>query len=179
MRTAQLEKNSLGNLIAKISEEYDLSKHYTNHCIRSTCITILDGGGIETRHIIGLNGHKSENSVKSYCARLSDNKKRQISDILSDQVKNVEAPCPAKSARATSVTSATKDPPSTTSSHDGVVELLSDDIEFDSILQDIAAFEANQTNMQNNVNNMPNYLIYAAVSRWIYYQQFNCTFPLS
>ena len=63
-------KNSLGNLIAKISEEYDLSKRYINHGIRSTCITILDGGGIETRHIIGLNGHKSENSVKSYCARL-------------------------------------------------------------------------------------------------------------
>jgi hypothetical protein len=55
-------------------------------------------------------------------------------------------------------------PPSTTSSRDGVVEHLSDDIEFDSILQDIAAFEANQTNVQNNVNNMPNYLIYAVQS---------------
>lgn len=91
-------------------------------------------------------------------------KKRQISDILSDQAKNVEAPCPAKSARATSVTSAIKDPPSATSGHDGVVDLLSDDIEFDSILQDLAAFEANQTNLQNNVNNMPNYLNYAAQS---------------
>jgi site-specific recombinase XerD len=63
-------KNSLGNLIAKISEKCDLSKRSTNHCIRSTCITILDEGGIETRHIIGLSGHKSENSVKSYCTRL-------------------------------------------------------------------------------------------------------------
>jgi hypothetical protein len=82
--TAPVGKNTLGNLMVKISEDCGLSRKYKNHCIRSTCITVLDEGGVETRHIIGLSGHKSESSVKSYCSRLSDNKKREMSEILSE-----------------------------------------------------------------------------------------------
>ena len=61
---APIGKNTLGNLMAKISEDCGLSRKYTSHCIRCTCITVLDEGGVETRHIIGLNSHKSESPVK-------------------------------------------------------------------------------------------------------------------
>jgi hypothetical protein len=61
---APVGKNTLGNLMAKINEDCGLSRMYTSHCIRCTCITVLDEGGVETRHIIGLNSHKSESSVK-------------------------------------------------------------------------------------------------------------------
>ena len=49
-------------MMAKISQVCNLSKRYTNHCIRSTCITALYDNGIETRHIMGLSGHKSESA---------------------------------------------------------------------------------------------------------------------
>jgi hypothetical protein len=42
--------------------------------------------GIETRHIMGLSGHKSESAVRAYSKRLSEKKTRQISDILSATV---------------------------------------------------------------------------------------------
>ena len=72
--------------MAKISQVCNLSKLYTNHCIRSTCITALDDNGIETRHIMGLSGHKSESAVRAYSKRLSEKKTRKISDILSATV---------------------------------------------------------------------------------------------
>jgi hypothetical protein len=59
-------KNTLGGMMAKISQVCNLSKRYTNHCIRSTCITALYDNGIETRHIMGLSGHKSESAVRAY-----------------------------------------------------------------------------------------------------------------
>jgi len=121
-------KNTLGNMMANISEKCGLSKRYTNHCIRSTCITVLHNNGIETRHIIGLSGHKSETSVKSYCKRLSDTKKREISTILCEQVATVST----KTSTCTSSNSVTTD-----------VDLLSDDLEFEAILQDISNFENN------------------------------------
>jgi site-specific recombinase XerD len=72
-------KNTLGNIMQKLSEEAKLSKPYTNHCIRATCITNLDDNDIETRHIMGLSGHKSESAIRSYTKRLSEKKK--LSDV--------------------------------------------------------------------------------------------------
>jgi len=72
--------------MASLSSTYDLSKKYTNHCVRSTCITQLDHSGIESRHIMGISGQKSETSIKTYSKRLSEEKKRQISEVLSDNI---------------------------------------------------------------------------------------------
>lgn len=46
-------KNSLGN---KKSTECELSKRYTNHCIRSICITALDDGALQVniRVLVGI-----------------------------------------------------------------------------------------------------------------------------
>lgn len=68
----------------KISKEAKLSKTYTNHCVRATCITILDKNGFESRHIMGISKHRSESSLKLYSSRLSDEKRIEASDILKD-----------------------------------------------------------------------------------------------
>lgn len=59
------------------------NKILTNHCIRSTCITILDQSGYEARHIMAISGHKHEESIKSYASKTSCATKRQISETLS------------------------------------------------------------------------------------------------
>ncbi|XP_061180474.1 uncharacterized protein LOC133189049 [Saccostrea echinata] len=58
-----LGKNTLYSFMSCVSEEYTLSKRYTNHCVRATSITVLDHKGVEARHIIGVTGHKSETSI--------------------------------------------------------------------------------------------------------------------
>ena len=39
---------------------------YTNHSIRATCITMLDGCKFESRHIINMSGHKSGSIIHQY-----------------------------------------------------------------------------------------------------------------
>jgi integrase len=77
-----LGKNTLGNMMAEISQLGNLSNAYSNHSIRATAITALDDGGIETRHIMRASGHKNEGSIRSYSCRLSEAKKREMSDCL-------------------------------------------------------------------------------------------------
>ena len=76
----------IGKNFRKISTLAKLNTNYTNHSIRTTCITLLDDAGFEPRHIMRTSGHRSETSIRSYSHRLSDNKKRQISETLSSAV---------------------------------------------------------------------------------------------
>ena len=78
-----LGKNSLSELMVKISEYGNLSRKYKNHSVRATSITVLDTAGISGRHITKVSGHKSEGSLKSYSHHVSDAKKREISDVFS------------------------------------------------------------------------------------------------
>lgn len=94
--------------MAKISQVCNLSKRYTNHCIRSTCITALYDNGIETRHIMGLSGHKSESAVRAYSKRLSEKKTRQISDILSATVQETGNDESRNSCTSTNTSASTK-----------------------------------------------------------------------
>lgn len=57
---------------------------YTNYSISVTAITEVDEAEIDTRHIMRVSGHKSESSIKHYRQRLSEKKKREISDCLSE-----------------------------------------------------------------------------------------------
>ena len=88
---APLSKNKIGSLMSILSKEAGLSKQYTNHCIRNTCITILDRAGHEARHIMTISGHKKMDSITSYAHRTSDNKKRQMSETLANAL--VSKPC--------------------------------------------------------------------------------------
>ncbi len=76
--------NNLAGFMKKISKAAGLSYEYTNHCVRSTHITVLDDNDFSVGQIMRSSGHKSESSIKSYASRLSDKKKRNISDALSN-----------------------------------------------------------------------------------------------
>jgi len=67
-----LGKNTLGDMMAEISDVAGLSQRYTNHCIRATFISTLDRAGIEARHIMRDSGHKSEAFIRSYSRRLTE-----------------------------------------------------------------------------------------------------------
>ena len=68
--------------MSSISKELKLSQKYTNHCIRATAVSLLDGCNFEARHIMRVSGHKSESSIRLYSRRLSEVKQKK-SPILS------------------------------------------------------------------------------------------------
>ena len=84
---------SLEKMMKRISEDAGLSKLYTNHCIRATCITILDQNNTEAHHILSVTGQSSEMSLRSY-AKTSTLKRQQMSSLIA-----------SKSSSATSSTS--------------------------------------------------------------------------
>lgn len=173
-------KNTLGGMMAKISQVCNLSKRYTNHCIRSTCITALDDNGIETRHIMGLSGHKSESAVRAYSKRLSEKKTRQISDILSATVQETGNDESRNSCTSTNTSASTKCHVSDFKSHStstctsgaagvqqheesnstNLPDFLSEDYVLANVLNDITNYEAHQNsvpvqNLSQNVTNAP------------------------
>lgn len=75
-----------------LSKEAKLSRKYTNHCVRSTTITILDQKGYEARHIMSVSGHKKVESIQAYAAKTPNTKKRQMSDSLSHALGGVKEP---------------------------------------------------------------------------------------
>ena len=81
-----LGKNSLGHMMQNMSKDACLSKIYSNHCIRATCITLLDESGYEGRHIMTVSKHKSESSLKHYVSKAREKKKREMSHALSEHI---------------------------------------------------------------------------------------------
>ena len=151
--------------MAKISQVCNLSKLYTNHCIRSTCITALDDNGIETRHIMGLSGHKSESAVRAYSKRLSEKKTRKISEILSTTVQQTGTDESRNSCTSINTSASTKCHVSDFKQHDesnstNLPDFLSEDYALANVLNDIANYEAHQNsvpvqNVSQNVTNAP------------------------
>ena len=81
-KNCPIGERTLGEMMAKISKEADLSKRYTNHSLRPTCIQILDSGGFATRDICNVSGHSNERSHRSYVRQPCDAKKRKMSDTI-------------------------------------------------------------------------------------------------
>ena len=67
-----------------ISKSAGLSQEYTNHCIRSTSITLLNHCGFESRHISTVNGHRNTASLSSYCIDTSGTVKVTIINSITD-----------------------------------------------------------------------------------------------
>ena len=79
---APLGKNMLGNMMKKTSEKAGCAKLYTNHCLRVTCSTALvESAGFESRDILSVNGHQSEQSRQNY-SKKSHERKRQMAASL-------------------------------------------------------------------------------------------------
>ena len=68
----------LGEMLARMSEKYKLSRRYTNHCLRVTTLQSLEDANIEGRHIIRVSGHKNTQSVENYARTLTASKKENI-----------------------------------------------------------------------------------------------------
>ena len=49
-------------MVDRLSKSADLSKRYTNHCVRATTVTLLKQQGVEDRKVCLLTGRKAERS---------------------------------------------------------------------------------------------------------------------
>ena len=77
-------KNILGTLMTRISKELEQSqKAYSNHCIRTTAVSLLDECNFEARHIMRVSERISESSISSYSRRLLEVEQKHISETLS------------------------------------------------------------------------------------------------
>lgn len=77
-----LGKNSLGNLLSTLSDQLNLSKRYTNHCVRVTTVQVLREQGYQNEDIALVTGHKNPNSVQRYAKRRRDDSFFQQSEAL-------------------------------------------------------------------------------------------------
>lgn len=75
-------RNVINDMMKKISTLAGLSKVYTNHCVRVTCITALARAGVDSTTIIALTGHKSADSLKPYLRGPSQTQKKSMSNVL-------------------------------------------------------------------------------------------------
>ncbi len=66
----------------KMSDKGHLSKPYTNHCIRRTCVSTLDASGYSTHEIMSVTGHKNVSSLAPYIGKPDMSRKRAISASL-------------------------------------------------------------------------------------------------
>ena len=66
--------NTHEKFMSTVSEECNLSKRYTNHCLRVTGITNLSRGNFNAKQIISVSGHKSLDSLAIYQRVKNDEK---------------------------------------------------------------------------------------------------------
>ena len=83
--------DTIAKFMRNLSENAKLSKIYTNHCIRKTCIVTLDNSGFEARHIIAVSSHKSETTIKEYSEKCPDSKREEMYDALTKQIMPTKA----------------------------------------------------------------------------------------
>jgi len=91
-----LGKNTLDNLLGRMSNKAGLSHHFSSHCIRATSVTILKAAGLENSRVRSVTGHKSDASIESYHERPTVQRQVQSSAIVS----NFVAPMAASQAVA-------------------------------------------------------------------------------
>ncbi len=119
---------TLNDMMSRLSEIAQLSKRYTNHCIRGTAISALDEAGFPVHVIMQISGHKSESSIKSYASRMTDGRARSVSAHMfavtggAGPSAPYEAP-PVPRSRAISVGPVRSKPPSTASATASVADL--------------------------------------------------------
>ena len=80
---APIGKNSIGNLMKDISTDANLSRIYTNHCIRKTTATALKRKGFDLNEISHVTKHKNLDSLKHYIGGPTYNDKRKYNDAMS------------------------------------------------------------------------------------------------
>ena len=79
-------KNTLAQMMPRISEKSGLSKTYTCHSVRASCVSILFQAGVSAEKIISITRHKNTSSLKHYISGMSTDQKQQCSSILSSSI---------------------------------------------------------------------------------------------
>ena len=79
-------KNTLSQMMPRISEKAGLSTRYTCHCVRASCITALYQAGVSVDKITAITRHKNASSLKHYVSGMSTKQKDECSSILSASV---------------------------------------------------------------------------------------------
>lgn len=87
--------NTLASMMKRISEAANLSKSYTNHCVRATAITLWSDAGIPNRHIMAISGHRNEQSLVHYNSRPSTSQLHNCSEVLSTSLSGSSLPVTA------------------------------------------------------------------------------------
>ncbi len=75
-------KNKLNTYMQKMSELGNLSKIYTNHCIRKTVVVRLDEAGFVAKEIMNVTGHKFAASFDPYLSEPTLQRKKDMSKCL-------------------------------------------------------------------------------------------------
>ena len=84
--------NTLGGMMKDLSKEADLSKVYTNHCLRATVASALYTAGVEREDIKLVTGHLNAKSLDPYISTATDKKRDQLSKTLFEYGKeNIES----------------------------------------------------------------------------------------
>jgi hypothetical protein len=89
---APVGKNYLGNFMKQISKNAALSKPYTNHCIRATCVTVLAESGVHPNDICAVTGHANVTSLQHYSRGPSVSQRAEYSGILANYCHSNEDP---------------------------------------------------------------------------------------
>ena len=82
----RVEHNPLETFMKELCKDVKLENKYTNHSIRSTCISKLDECGFEGRHITAISSHKSESTIKQYSVKCPERKRKEMFDALAELV---------------------------------------------------------------------------------------------
>ena len=70
-------------MMKDMSKDGKLSKLYTNHCIRKTCVVMLDDAGFSPKDITVVTGHKAVQSLAPYLGAPNQEKKKKGSAMHS------------------------------------------------------------------------------------------------
>jgi len=68
--------------MTRMSKSANLSKSYTNHCIRATVATVLNRQVVDLLKIMSVTGHRNVKSLESYINEPTDNERRTLSAAL-------------------------------------------------------------------------------------------------
>ena len=95
---AKVGIKKLQGMMSKLSLEAKLSRRYTNHCLRATCISTLMNSGFDPLTVTRLSGHRNVQSVLSYCRDVGDHTKRRMGQTLTSSLTGLQQ-LPAAAAR--------------------------------------------------------------------------------
>lgn len=83
-RNCPIGVNTLAKMMSEISKAAGLSKIYTNHSIRATCVTTLREKGVAPTDIMAVTGHRNVASIESYSRGPSAEMRAKMSHKLAE-----------------------------------------------------------------------------------------------